>query len=578
MFTQNVAKLMAVFDADTKGLQNGVNSANQEVKGATNNMGLLGKAAKSAAVAGLAVAAAKGAQMAYEFGKAGAQINRLETSFAQLASASGESSDEILSSLQRASSGTVDQASLILSANRAIMLGLGADAEKMGDLMEVARFRGRAMGLTTQQAFNDIVTGVGRMSPMILDNLGIVVDSEAAYIEYATALGTTASELSEVQKKQALLNTVLETGKKQINDAGGLADDSADAYEHFEASIKTLGSSITKVGDEAGAISVAVDGLADGVDWVNDRTLIWIDNLKNARTIIDHFFPAVGGQQSGGGGSGGFGGGTGGIAYVPGKGNRGLDEGWGASGYIGPTVGPAAYIKDFGSEIDDATASVKSFGSGLSAISSGMSSIKGLMSPTSATRLDFLETKHGEYKDKWDEPRRRVEDVIQRGSASPWAQQYFGGLQGEMLEMRALQWGQKWDMGLYDQLGLSQADRDTMQSGLGTAWWNQESGNAQQTQLAGDVYGQYGGDIGAAFGTVWDDTVKELAIGQPVLEKLVSDLEADSEMLKTAGGKLWTQIMFGIDGADVNALELLLNSMAPGMADWLMVNGYLNNN
>ena len=33
--------------------------------------------------------------------------------------------------------------------------------------------RGRAMGLSTTQAFGDIVTGIGRMSPLILDNLGI---------------------------------------------------------------------------------------------------------------------------------------------------------------------------------------------------------------------------------------------------------------------------------------------------------------------------------------------------------------------------------------------------------------------
>jgi len=46
-----------------------------------------------------------------------------------------------------------------------MMLGLGADAEQMGKLMEVARFRGRAMGLTTAQAFSDIVTGVDGPRP-----------------------------------------------------------------------------------------------------------------------------------------------------------------------------------------------------------------------------------------------------------------------------------------------------------------------------------------------------------------------------------------------------------------------------
>ena len=32
--------------------------------------------------------------------------------------------------------------------------------------MEIARDRARAMGLTIEQAFNDIVTGIGRGSPL----------------------------------------------------------------------------------------------------------------------------------------------------------------------------------------------------------------------------------------------------------------------------------------------------------------------------------------------------------------------------------------------------------------------------
>jgi hypothetical protein len=101
----------------------------------------------------------------------------------------------------------------MLAANRAMVLGVADNTEEFTELMEIARDRARAMGLTIEQAFNDIVTGIGRGSPLILDNLGLVIDQVAANEDYASSLGKTADALTEEEKKQALLNAVLEQGK-----------------------------------------------------------------------------------------------------------------------------------------------------------------------------------------------------------------------------------------------------------------------------------------------------------------------------------------------------------------------------
>ena len=55
----------------------------------------------------------------------------------------------------------------------------------MTALINVARSRGAAMGLTLTQAFNDIVTGLGRESALILDNLGITIKVEQVMQDYA---------------------------------------------------------------------------------------------------------------------------------------------------------------------------------------------------------------------------------------------------------------------------------------------------------------------------------------------------------------------------------------------------------
>jgi len=120
------------------------------------------------------------AQAAWQLGELGATAMRQRVAFDELAKQAGGSSDEILAALKRATDGTVANTDIILAANKGILLGLGAQADQWEKLAEVARFRARAMGLSVTQALNDITTGIGRESRMILDNLGIILDLDEA--------------------------------------------------------------------------------------------------------------------------------------------------------------------------------------------------------------------------------------------------------------------------------------------------------------------------------------------------------------------------------------------------------------
>jgi len=189
--------------------------------------------------AAAAIAATAGAvKLLTDAAQEGAAFQRIEEASGSLAESMGTDMDEILSSLQSASLGMVSDFDLMQSASRAMMLGVSADAGELSQLMEVAALRGRAMGLSTTQAFNDIVTGIGRASPLILDNLGIVVDAEARYKAYADSVGKTAEELSKAEKTQALLNGVLESSKGLLESAGGLTVDNAGKWEQLSAAQK----------------------------------------------------------------------------------------------------------------------------------------------------------------------------------------------------------------------------------------------------------------------------------------------------------------------------------------------------
>ena len=141
------------------------------------------------------------------------KVGKLRASFDQLTAAAGQSGDKILNALRGASGGMITDADLLLSANKAMMLGVADSAEEMTALLDVARARGQAMGLSVSEAFDNIVTGLGRGSALILDNLGIVVDAATANEEYARSIGKVASQLSEQEKKQALVNAVMQQSK-----------------------------------------------------------------------------------------------------------------------------------------------------------------------------------------------------------------------------------------------------------------------------------------------------------------------------------------------------------------------------
>ena len=168
-----------------------------------------------------------------DLGRSAAGFDALKASFEDLASTAGESGDAMLNALRNASQGMIADQDLILSANRAMMLGVAQNSQQMTQLLQVATVRGKAMGMSATDAFNDLVTGLARLSPLILDNLGIVTGGEKVFDDYAKSLGRTAASLSDAERKQALLNKVISESQGML--AGGAVK--ANPFAQFDASL-----------------------------------------------------------------------------------------------------------------------------------------------------------------------------------------------------------------------------------------------------------------------------------------------------------------------------------------------------
>lgn len=178
------------------------------------------------------------------FGRDGAQSQAVALGFDRMTESIGVNADEILASLKKASGGTISETDLMLTANKAMALGVGDSTETFTSLMEVARNKAQIMGLSVEQAFNDLTTGIGRGSVMILDNLGITTTAAKAQEQYAASVGKTVEELTEAEQKQALLNVVLEQGQAEITKMGGVTATSAEKLQALGADFANMKSTI----------------------------------------------------------------------------------------------------------------------------------------------------------------------------------------------------------------------------------------------------------------------------------------------------------------------------------------------
>lgn len=279
--------------ADLSGLDGGA-------KALAGGLAGIGAAVGIGAVVGLATQA--GAAIA-DMSRQAEQVDQLSAAFKNLAAGAGQSSVQMLEAMRTASQGAISDSELMLSANRAMMLGVADSAGEMAQLLEVAAVRGKAMGLSTAQAFSDLVTGIGRMSPLILDNLGIVTGGEKVFDDYAKTLGTTAAALTDTQRKQALLNQVI----SQTNTS---ALPAVSQFERMDAAIQNAKVAMGQLFGPA--VAVIAQNLADAANALTDATTtsakeaaqgtIWrtgpeitqaVDELENLRALLD--FKTAGG-------------------------------------------------------------------------------------------------------------------------------------------------------------------------------------------------------------------------------------------------------------------------------------------
>lgn len=222
--------LVVQLGMNIQSLEAGLNKSNQMMDGFKN------KVSEVASSLAIAFSVERIASFTYEISKLAAQSEGVKNTFDRISG-----SAQAMRDMQEATQGTVSQFELMKAAVQADNFQIPID--QMGKLLAFAHQRAVATGQSVDYLVQSIVTGIGRKSPLILDNLGI---SAVQLREKLKGVGTETASVGDVAK---VVGEIAEDSLKKM----GIAIETNDtriqqvnaSWENFKV---TLGNFINQTG------------------------------------------------------------------------------------------------------------------------------------------------------------------------------------------------------------------------------------------------------------------------------------------------------------------------------------------
>ena len=263
----------------------GFGKAEKNVKGLSSSM-------KKFAAGLISVTAAyKGLGVAFDSVKLAGKLEGVEQAFNGLRKEAGFSINTF-SKLDKAVNGTVDRVTLMTQANNAMLLGIAESDDQMAELFDTAQRLARAVGEDATFGIESFVTGLGRQSREMLDNLGLVVSAEDAQKKYAKALGVSVSKLTDQEKKQAFVNEAMSQADILVSSMGIETETTSDKLNKLNTSVTNFKIAVGEALIESGAIdrfndfTLVMSEYADKMKKANEETIAYTEVEEQLAQII----------------------------------------------------------------------------------------------------------------------------------------------------------------------------------------------------------------------------------------------------------------------------------------------------
>jgi hypothetical protein len=276
-------KVNLVYDLDLRSdgfkqnLKKSADTVNKQGKkidkslGSTEKKGQKMLSSMQAIWAGLAaVITGAAVKMISELSKLGAEFADVQKGFRRMADEAGVDANKLLNDIRRMSKGTVSDLEIMKQANKALLLTGTEGAKNLPRLMGIATSAATELGESTEYMFESIVTGIGRQSKMILDNLGIIVEGEITMEKVIDAANKKFGEFDSTalsfSQKMGIIKTSVENAKTEF----GLLVNTA----------------LTPFVNEMVATEMALERTQEELEQTQRYTAEWVLTLRDAGLVV----------------------------------------------------------------------------------------------------------------------------------------------------------------------------------------------------------------------------------------------------------------------------------------------------
>lgn len=270
-----------IFDLDTTDAIKGAEDLRQKILsvGDVKNVApLLTSLGKIGIAIGIVSAAAVAFKVAMDLTLEGEKILQIGRNFKAIAEDAGQSSESIKSGISSAVGDIVDMEDALLAANKA-MLQLGSNSNRIPEMFELARKASYQFGGEITDIFEKISQAAATGNTRQLKSIGLIIDSEKAYRDYAKSIGTVVKALTDEQRQTAITEAILTQGSQKLKNV-------TTDNDNLTNSLKKL--------------TVAIDSVKDGFALMFEKAFggVLADLTKKvaelAATVGDKFTAAYG--------------------------------------------------------------------------------------------------------------------------------------------------------------------------------------------------------------------------------------------------------------------------------------------
>jgi hypothetical protein len=178
---------------------------------------------------------------------------------------------KVLGDLRQATKGTINDFELMKRTLQAT--NLGVSVEKLPILFEFAAARAQQTGESVDYLVDSIVRGIGRKSPLVLDNLGISVTALKEKFDGASIASKTVAEATE---------GVAEIAKEQLEKMGGYVATAETDVKNLKAAWQELRIEISKKIESGGIIGFLNEQIDNITTVVKGQRTLQIEYIKSA--------------------------------------------------------------------------------------------------------------------------------------------------------------------------------------------------------------------------------------------------------------------------------------------------------